>query len=146
MVLLGAIASHKLISGLALSSRFLKEGATNRQVLACVGPFALVAPTAVAVGAVVRDVNPMLTLVLSCFATGTFLYVGMSEIVEVGWGRRLAGAWLGLLAAPERAPGQCLSEPSRVWGRSVLRPHRQTSCPLHPCPADLTPPPPAGGV
>jgi hypothetical protein len=24
----------------------------------------------------------MLTLVLSCFATGTFLYVGMSEIVE----------------------------------------------------------------
>jgi hypothetical protein len=39
----------------------------------------------------VRDVNPMLTLVLSCFATGTFLYVGMSEIVEVrgggvGWG------------------------------------------------------------
>jgi zinc transporter ZupT len=27
-----AIASHKLISGLALSSRFLKEGATTRQV------------------------------------------------------------------------------------------------------------------
>lgn len=26
-----AIASHKLISGLALSSRFLKEGATTRQ-------------------------------------------------------------------------------------------------------------------
>jgi len=30
-----AIASHKLISGLALSSRFLKEGATTRQVRAC---------------------------------------------------------------------------------------------------------------
>jgi hypothetical protein len=27
-----AIASHKLISGLALSSRFLKDGATTRQV------------------------------------------------------------------------------------------------------------------
>ncbi|GBF94825.1 zinc permease [Raphidocelis subcapitata] len=66
-VLLGAIASHKLISGL---------------VLTCVGPFTLVAPAAIAVGAVVRDVDPMLTLVLSCFATGTFLYVGMSEIVE----------------------------------------------------------------
>jgi zinc transporter ZupT len=81
-VLLGAIASHKLISGLALSSRFLKEGATTRQVMAWLGPFALVAPAAVATGGVVRGVDPMLTLVLSCFATGTFLYVGMSEIVE----------------------------------------------------------------
>ncbi|KAI8462728.1 MAG: ZIP zinc transporter-domain-containing protein [Monoraphidium minutum] len=81
-VLLGAIASHKLISGLALSSRFLKEGATDRQVFAGVGPFALVAPTAIAAGAFARDVDPLLTLVLSCFATGTFLYVGMSEIVE----------------------------------------------------------------
>jgi len=53
-----------------------------RQVLTCVGPFTFVAPSAIALGAVVRDVNPMLTLVLSCFATGTFLYVGMSEIVE----------------------------------------------------------------
>ena len=82
LVLLGAIASHKLISGLALSSRFLKEGASARQVLLCVGPFALVAPVAIAAGAAARDVDPALTLVLSCFATGTFLYVGMSEIVE----------------------------------------------------------------
>lgn len=31
LMLFIAIASHKLISGLALSSRFLKEGATTRQ-------------------------------------------------------------------------------------------------------------------
>lgn len=31
-LLLVAIASHKLISGLALSSRFIKDGATTRQV------------------------------------------------------------------------------------------------------------------
>jgi voltage-gated potassium channel Kch len=30
----------------------------------------------------VRDVNPFVHLALSCFATGTFLYVGASEIVE----------------------------------------------------------------
>ncbi len=32
LMLFIAIASHKLISGLALSSRFLKEGATTKQV------------------------------------------------------------------------------------------------------------------
>jgi hypothetical protein len=32
LMLFMAIASHKLISGLALSSRFLKDGATTRQV------------------------------------------------------------------------------------------------------------------
>lgn len=47
-----------------------------------VGPFTLVAPTAILVGIFVRDVNPIVTLALSCFATGTFLYVGASEIVE----------------------------------------------------------------
>lgn len=81
-----SLATHTTPSLQALSSRFLKEGATNRQVLLCVGPFTLVAPLAVLAGAVVRDVDPLLTLVLSCFATGTFLYVGMSEIVEVRTG------------------------------------------------------------
>ncbi len=36
-VLLGAIASHKLISAMALSTRFLKEGATPQQVIVCAG-------------------------------------------------------------------------------------------------------------
>jgi hypothetical protein len=35
LMLFMAIASHKLISGLALSSRFLKDGATMRQVTTC---------------------------------------------------------------------------------------------------------------
>eukprot|EP00775_Hariotina_reticulata_P010088 gene10088-10243_t len=82
LMLFMAIASHKLISGLALSSRFLKEGATTRQITLYVGPFAFVAPAAILVGMFVRDVNPIVHLCLSCFATGTFLYVGASEIVE----------------------------------------------------------------
>jgi solute carrier family 39 (zinc transporter), member 1/2/3 len=82
LLLLIAIASHKLISGVALSSRFLKDGATTAQITLYVAPFALIAPTAIAAGASLRGVGPMLTLLLSCFATGTFLYVGASEIVE----------------------------------------------------------------
>jgi zinc transporter ZupT len=39
-VLLGAIASHKLISAMALSTRFLKEGATPQQVVVCAGELA----------------------------------------------------------------------------------------------------------
>jgi len=52
------------------------------QITLCVGPFVFVAPTAILVGMFVRDVNPFVHLALSCFATGTFLYVGASEIVE----------------------------------------------------------------
>ena len=124
-MLLTAIAAHKLISALALSSRFVREGATARQVrcwcrwwcggvvvavargavaasvFLCpnnnrqpkkhqkkqkvalyLGPFVLVPPSAVLVGAFVRDVNPIAHLALSCFATGTFLYVGGTEIIE----------------------------------------------------------------
>jgi hypothetical protein len=52
------------------------------QITLYVGPFAFVAPAAILVGMFVRDVNPIVHLCLSCFATGTFLYVGASEIVE----------------------------------------------------------------
>lgn len=82
LMLFMAIASHKLISGLALSSRFLKDGATTRQITLYVGPFVLVAPTAILAGMYVSNVHPLVHLALSCFATGTFLYVGASEIVE----------------------------------------------------------------
>jgi hypothetical protein len=54
----------------------------RHQITLCVGPFAFVAPTAILAGMFVRDVNPLAHLALSCFATGTFLYVGASEIVE----------------------------------------------------------------
>lgn len=52
------------------------------QITLCVGPFTFVAPCAILAGMFVRDVNPFVHLALSCFATGTFLYVGASEIVE----------------------------------------------------------------
>ena len=46
------------------------------------GPFVFVAPVSIFVGVFVRDVNPIINLALCCFATGTFIYVGASEIVE----------------------------------------------------------------
>ncbi|EFJ49683.1 hypothetical protein VOLCADRAFT_89649 [Volvox carteri f. nagariensis] len=81
LLLFAAIASHKAVSALALSSRFLREGATLLQVTAYVGPFCLVAPVSVLVGLYIGRVAPIARLVFSCFATGTFFYVGASEVI-----------------------------------------------------------------
>ncbi|KXZ49333.1 hypothetical protein GPECTOR_22g927 [Gonium pectorale] len=81
LLLFAAIASHKAVSALALSSRFLKEGASMAQVTAYVGPFCLVAPLSILAGVYVGRVAPIARLVFSCFATGTFLYVGASEVI-----------------------------------------------------------------
>jgi zinc transporter ZupT len=80
-VLLGAIASHKLISALALSTRFIKEGATAAQVVLFAGPFALVAPASILLGMYVGGLAPVAELALLCGATGTFLYIGTTEVL-----------------------------------------------------------------
>lgn len=67
---------------------------TVPQVLTYVGPFTLVAPVSIAFGAWAGTVAPVAHLVLSCFAAGTFLYVGCSEVLaeefegDVRCGRR----------------------------------------------------------
>eukprot|EP00198_Chlamydomonas_reinhardtii_P004193 XP_001693529.1 ZIP family transporter [Chlamydomonas reinhardtii] len=81
LVLFAAVASHKAVSALALSSRFLKEGASLGQVTRYVGPFCLVAPASILLGVYVGAVAPALSLLFSCFATGTFIYVGASEVI-----------------------------------------------------------------
>ncbi|GIL75431.1 hypothetical protein Vretimale_8064 [Volvox reticuliferus] len=81
LLLFAAVASHKAVSALALSSRFMREGATMAQVTAYVGPFCLVAPVSILAGIYVGRVAPIARLVFSCFATGTFLYVGASEVI-----------------------------------------------------------------
>lgn len=48
------------------------------------GPFCLVAPLSILLGSVIGSVAPLAHLVLSCFATGTFLYVGASEVIMEG--------------------------------------------------------------
>ncbi|KAL6763573.1 Zinc/iron permease [Haematococcus lacustris] len=100
MALLVAIASHKAISALALSARFVREGASTHQVLAYVGPFCLVPPLSIAFGMWAGQLAPGVHLVLSCFAAGTFLYVGCSEVLaeefegDVRCGRRdISAAW-----------------------------------------------------
>ncbi|GIL51325.1 hypothetical protein Vafri_7338 [Volvox africanus] len=81
LLLFAAIASHKAVSALALSSRFMREGATMAQVTIYVGPFCLVAPVSILAGVYVGRVAPIARLVFSCFATGTFIYVGASEVI-----------------------------------------------------------------
>ncbi|GLI61957.1 hypothetical protein VaNZ11_004520 [Volvox africanus] len=81
LLLFAAIASHKAVSALALSSRFMREGATMAQVTVYVGPFCLVAPVSILAGVYVGRVAPIARLVFSCFATGTFIYVGASEVI-----------------------------------------------------------------
>ncbi len=54
------------------------------QVTLYVGPFCLVAPLSILLGSVIGSVAPWAHLVLSCFATGTFLYVGASEVIMEG--------------------------------------------------------------
>lgn len=73
--------SATAVSALALSSRFLKDGASLRDVTLYVGPFAFVAPASIMFGAWAGDLDGVLHLVLSCFAAGTFLYVGASEVL-----------------------------------------------------------------
>ncbi len=52
------------------------------QVVQLVGPFTLLAPTAIATGHIAGALlPPALQLLLNCLACGTFLYVGASEIL-----------------------------------------------------------------
>ena len=62
------------------------------QVACYLVPFSLVAPTAIAVGTYMSSMHPLLSLVLTCLATGTFLYIGCGELTmeefegDVRWG------------------------------------------------------------
>jgi len=81
-ILFLAVAAHKGVSALALSARFMRDGATMRQVMLLVGPFTLVAPCSIALGAWAGASLPAgPQLVLNCMAAGTFLYVGANEVL-----------------------------------------------------------------
>lgn len=98
-VLFSAIAAHKLISALALSSRFLKEGATHKQICLYVGPFALVAPVAVLAGSLVvssaaaAPAAAWTHLVFRC--AGSLAERGCWQMGRAG---RAASGWAGQLA------------------------------------------------
>jgi zinc transporter ZupT len=79
--LLAAIAAHKPASALALSSRFLRAGATPREAAGYTSLFALVAPAGVAAGAFAVGVGAEAELWLSCLSAGAFLYVGLTEVI-----------------------------------------------------------------
>ena len=64
-----------------LSPPLPPQGASGRQVLLCAGPFTLVAPAAIMLGAWVGRLQPAAEMALLCGATGTFLYIGASEVM-----------------------------------------------------------------
>ena len=77
------------------------------QVTRYVGPFCLVAPASILLGVYVGAVAPALSLLFSCFATGTFIYVGASEVRQP-WARSQGwalGAGLGRAGLGWAGPG-----------------------------------------
>jgi hypothetical protein len=109
------------------------------QITLYVGPFTFVAPCAIIAGMFVRDVNPIVHLALSCFATGTFLYVGASEIVEEEFEGDMRSGRYGLCACLMRMRECVVAVDMRsgMWGRctfvgadSVLNGHRQVQAQL----------------
>lgn len=73
-----AIASHKLVAALALGVKVGKEA--ERPIIAGVTTvFAIMTPIGIAIGIGLVNIDPWVTLVLQCLASGTFLYVGAFE-------------------------------------------------------------------
>lgn len=78
-----AVASHKLVAALALGVKVAKDG-DPVSVISVTLVFAVMTPLGTLIGLGLTRVDPSLTLVLQCLATGTFLYVGASEAVHLG--------------------------------------------------------------
>lgn len=122
-ILFTAIASHKVVSALALSSRFLKEGASTRQVLAYVGPFCAVAPVSVLAGMYLRTMGALVQLVLNCFATGkqaskqtsTLMACQLTCAAQAALARSLVELRRQRTWAPPPPPRSPGSAPGRVW-------------------------------
>lgn len=82
LILFASVASHKGAAAMALSSRFLKTGATFLQAFSFVFVFSLMGPLSIFLGTILNDVPSMLHLILNGLASGTFIYIGAYEVVH----------------------------------------------------------------
>lgn len=79
--MLVAICAHKSAAAIAVGTRVLRDGASMRQLAILICVFALMTPVGILVGAIVGSGDSWANMVLNCLAAGTFLYVGMAEVV-----------------------------------------------------------------
>ncbi|GMH45871.1 hypothetical protein BSKO_13834 [Bryopsis sp. KO-2023] len=81
LLLFASIGSHKGVAALALTARFINNGASRKQALVFMSAFALIAPFGILIGWASDSVEPMTLLILDGLAAGTFIYVGAYEVI-----------------------------------------------------------------
>ncbi|GMH45237.1 hypothetical protein BSKO_13194 [Bryopsis sp. KO-2023] len=81
LILFASIGSHKGVAAMALAARFIRNGATKKQVLGFMAGFSVIAPIGILIGMASSDVDPLVHLILSGLAAGTFIYVGAYEVI-----------------------------------------------------------------
>eukprot|EP01001_Neometanema_parovale_P011724 NODE_797_length_2084_cov_69.741458_g758_i0.p1 GENE.NODE_797_length_2084_cov_69.741458_g758_i0~~NODE_797_length_2084_cov_69.741458_g758_i0.p1 ORF type:complete len:581 (+),score=98.91 NODE_797_length_2084_cov_69.741458_g758_i0:60-1802(+) len=80
--LLTAIVSHKAVEGLALGSSFLDNDVKRKFAIPMILLFAIMTPVGIAIGMRINSMNiSVISAILQGIACGTFLYVGMTEVV-----------------------------------------------------------------
>lgn len=82
LILFASIASHKFAAAMALSSRFMKNGAVFLKAFFFVFLFSLLGPFSIMLGTVLHGVPALVHLILNGLASGTFVYIGAYEVVH----------------------------------------------------------------
>lgn len=86
LLLFAVIMSHKVFASMSLATRFLRLGCRPSRLVLVMLPYQILPPLAVIVGTFIESQNPTASLVLTCLATGTFLYVGAYEVTAEEFG------------------------------------------------------------
>ena len=81
LLLFAAIAMHKIFASMSIATRFLRYGASVRQVNLPLLPYHVLPPLAVVISAAAGSENVTASLILSGLSAGTFLYIGAFEVV-----------------------------------------------------------------
>jgi zinc transporter ZupT len=78
-----AIVSHKLFEGLAIGSRVMATSSSPYSIYPPLALFCLMTPIGAVIGNLSRSANdPYLDMVLDSLSAGTFLYIGVIDMVE----------------------------------------------------------------
>jgi len=90
--LLIAITSHKAVAALALGNSFLENKVPRIKAIPLIVFFSCLTPIGIGIGMAVKEANVNeVAAVLEGLATGTFIYVGMSEVVPHEFGHEAKG-------------------------------------------------------
>lgn len=82
LLLVAAIAVHKLPTHMALTTRYLRAGYSVRRLMWWLAPFTLVSPVSVLIGmAISNAASPVVDLILLSLGAGVFVYIGATEVI-----------------------------------------------------------------